>query len=334
MSRRAKRMRLRRLVAALLARYEHDLHTPAGAELRETVFSMRPKPFGTSIRKALVALACMLALPACGLTSTQRAAVRNFSQATAAFGEASAGEFAQMRDATISMNTARAELAGPGEKVGPLEGAFTVEAVMVRTQAANTLGAYGELLQALVDDTQEKELQTAADRFVASVRGLPGTEKNLNEAQLASIGKLVQLGGSLLVEAKKKDAIRQIVPEADPQVAVLCDLLAADFDPDGARLGSQFMLAANLLLTDAGTVVRRAKDPETRATATAAYQLASTSRARKDAVLARASTAARELKTANRALTEAINSDDVSPEDLYAYAATVQTLVEAIKVLR
>lgn len=295
---------------------------------------MRSRPSATSICKALLAVGSLLALSACGLTTTQRAAVRNFSRATAAFGEASAGEFVRMRDATMRMNAARAELAEPGENVGPLEGAFSVEAVMVRTQAANALGAYGELLQALVDDTQEQELQTAADRFVASVRGLPGTEKSLNDAQLTSIGKLVQMGGSLVVEAKKKEAIRQIVPQADAQVAVLCDLLAADFDPDGARLGTQFVLAANLLLTDAGTVVRRAKDPETRAAATAAYQLASASRARKDAVLAPASKAALELKAANRALTEAISSDEVTGQDLDAYVATVQTLVEAIKVLR
>src|SRR6185369_15773670 len=115
---------------------------------------------------------------------------------------------------------------GAGD-VGSLEGAFSTEAVMARTQAANALGAYGALLQALVDDTQEKELQTAADRFVASVKGLPGTERNLSDTQLASIGKLVQVGGSLVIEAKKKDAIRTIIPKANPQVATLCDLLAA-----------------------------------------------------------------------------------------------------------
>lgn len=293
------------------------------------------KRFERSIGRAIVTGACMVALSACGLTTTQRAAVRNFSQATAAFGEVSAGELARMRDATIRMNAARVELAGgAGEDIESLEGAFTIQAVMARAQAANTLGAYGELLQALVDDTQEKELQTAADRFVASVRGLPGTEKSLTDDQLASIGKLVQLGGSLVVEAKKKDAIEKIVPAANPQVATLCDLLAADFDPDDTRLAAQYVLAANLLLADAGTVVRRAKDPETRAAATAAYQLAYDSRARAKAVLVPASRAARELKRANQSLTDAINSDAVTPEDLDNYAATVRTLVDAIKVLR
>ena len=296
---------------------------------------MKSMPSESAVCQAIVATISVVALSACGLTTTQRAAVRNFSQATAAFGEASAGEFARMRDSTIRMNTARAELSAPGAgDVGSLEGAFSTEAVMARTQAANALGAYGELLQALVDDTQEKELQTAADRFVASVKGLPGTERNLSDTQLASIGKLVQVGGSLVIEAKKKDAIRTIIPKANPQVATLCDLLAADFDPNDTRLAAQYLLAANLLLADAGTVVRRAKDPETRAVATAAYQLAFDSRARKDAVLVPASKAARELKAANQALTDAINSDEVTPADLYGYAATVRTLVEAIKVLR
>jgi hypothetical protein len=282
-------------------------------------------------RPALLVLA--LTLSACGLTATQRGAVRNFSQATAAFGEVSAGELARMRDATIRMNAARAELAPPGETVGPLEGAFTADAVAVRAQAAGTLAAYGELLQALVDDTQEQELATASDRFVASVRGL-GKYQTLSEAQLASIGKLVQIGGRLVVEAMKKKALERIVPEADPQVAVLCDLFAADFDPDGARLGTQFLLAADLLRTDAGTVMRRARDPERRAAATAAYRLAIESQARRDAVLARASAAAGELKAANHALAGAIASDAITREDLEQYAATVQALVETIKVLR
>jgi len=290
-------------------------------------------PSALPTRIPSVALTVLLTASACGFTATQRAAVRTFSQATAAFGEASAGEFVQMRDATIRMNTARAELARPGDDVRPLEGAFSVEAVTARTQAANALRDYGELLLALVDDTQEKELQTAADRFVASVRGLPGGDKRLNDAQLAAIGKLVQVAGSLIIEAKKKEAIERIVPEADPQVAVLCDRLAADFDPDGARLASEFGVTADLLRTDAGTAIRRARDPETRAAATAAYQLAVASRARTDGVLARASAAALQLKAANRALTEAIASDQVTPEDLQDYAATVQALVETIKVL-
>jgi hypothetical protein len=279
------------------------------------------------------ALASLLALSACGLTATQRAAVRNFSEATAAFGEASASEFVHMRDATIRMNGARAQLAGPGDEVGSLEGPFSVEAVTVRTRAANALRDYGALLQALVDDTQEAELQTASDRFVASVRGLPGGDKRLSDAQLAAIGRLVQMGGRFLVEAKKKEAITRIVPEADPQVAVLCDRLAADFDPDGARLATGFGVAADLLRTDAGTAIRRARDPETRAAATAAYELAVTSRARTDAVHAPASAAALELKGANHALSEAIASNEVTREDLQNYAVTVQTLVETLKVL-
>ena len=274
----------------------------------------------------------LLGAAACGLTATQRAAVRTFSQATAALGEAASGQFVQMRDEMIRMNTARSQLSAPGEHGGPLEGSFSVDAVVTRTKAANTLRNYGELLHALVEDTQEKELQTASDKFVASVRGLPGTEKKLSDAQLAAMGKLVQMAGAVIVEAKKKEAIRRIVPEADPQVAALCDLLAADFKPAGDRLGADYMTTADDLLATAGTSVRRATTPEARAAATAAYQLAVTSRARRN-VLASAGAAAVQLKSANKTLSGAIVSDELTSEDLKSYAATVQTLVDTIEVL-
>jgi len=273
-----------------------------------------------------------LTVTACGLTTTQRAAVRNFSQATAALGEATSGQFVQMRDDVIRMNTARSELAAPGPHEGALDGPFAFKDVVVRTQAASALREYGELLQALVDDTQEKELQTASDNFVASVRGLPGTEKKLSDNQLNGIGQAVREVGSLVVEWKKKQAIEHIVPEADPQVAALCDLLAADLDPDGNRLATGYLNAASRLRTASDSSVKGSSNPTTRAAAAAAYQFAETSRARRD-VLERASAAATKLKAANKALTTAIASNEVTSDDLKSYAATVQSLIETIKVL-
>jgi len=284
------------------------------------------------LRSRATLILVLLAASACGLTTPQRAAVRNFSQATAALGEATSGQFVQMRDDVIRMNTARRELAAPGAHGEPLEGAFAFKDVIARTQAADTLRDYGELLQALVDDTQEKELQTASDKFVASVRGLPDADKKLSDAQLAAMGKLVQMAGGLWIEKVRKDAIKQIVPQADLQVAVLCDLLAADFDPDGVHLGAGYVLTANRLRTTADTSLKRASNPETRAAATAAYQLAETSRARRD-VLSRAGAAATQLKAANKALSEAITSDEITSDDLKSYATTVKTLIDTIKVL-
>ena len=288
---------------------------------------------GHRIASHVTGVAVLVLLSACGLTTSQRAAVRNFSQATAALGEATSGELVGMRNATIRMNTARAQLSPPGAIEGPLEGPFSADAVIARTQAATVLHDYGALLQALVDDTQEQELQTASDRFVASVRGLPGASKKISETQLAGMGQLVQAAGGVLVEYKKKQAIKRIVPAADPQVATLCDLLAADFDPDGANLAAGYLSAANSLLRDAGTQVRRASNPETRAAATDAYQLATASRARR-VVLDRAKEAAIELKAANKSLADAVASDEISSEDLKSYATTVKTLVDTIKALQ
>src|SRR5690349_9022315 len=122
-----------------------------------------PGPGATLVALSIVASGC-------GLTTPQRAAVRSFSEATAALGEVTGSELIQLRDGTVAMNQQRLALTQPGPESGPiksLEGQFTVEAVTARVQATDTIRTYGELRQALVDDTQEKELQTAADRFTA-----------------------------------------------------------------------------------------------------------------------------------------------------------------------
>jgi len=270
----------------------------------------------------------------CGLTTPQRAAVRSFSEATAALGEVSGREFVQMRDDTIAMNQRRLALTKPESgPTKPLEGQFTVEAVAVRVQATETIRTYGELLQALVDDTQEKELQTAADRFTASVRGLPKVNRTLKEEQIAALGKLVQAVGGVVVEAKKRDAIKQIVPGASEQIDTLCDLLAADFDPDQPKLAAQYLIAANGLSVEADTAVKRATDPTARTEAAAAYQLADASRARLATLVKMTGDAVTQLKAANRALAQAVATDEVTREELVAYITTVQTLVETAKVL-
>jgi cell division protein ZapA (FtsZ GTPase activity inhibitor) len=280
-------------------------------------------------------LALGLVLCGCGLTTSQRAAVRSFSEATAALGEVTGREFIQMRDDTIAMNQRHLALTSPGsDPVGSLEGQFTVEAVTVRVQATGTIRTYGELLQALVDDTQEKELQTAADRFMASVRGLPKANRALKEEQIAALGKLVQEVGGLIVEAKKRAAIKQIVPSASEQIDTLCDLLAGDFDPDQPKLAAQYLIVANRLSVDADTAVRRATDPTARTDAAAAFQLAQASRTRLATLVKQASDAVKQLKAANRALAQAVAADEVTREDLIAYVTTVRTLVETAKVLR
>ena len=282
-------------------------------------------------RAALLALAIVVC--GCGLTTPQRAAVRSFSGATAALGEVTGREFVEMRDSTIAMN--RQLLALPGDhSVKTLEGQFTVEAVTVRVKATETIRTYGELLQALVDDTQERELQTAADNFAASVRGLPKVNRALKEEQIAALGKLVQAVGGLIVEAKKKAAIKQIVPDASAQIDVLCDLLAADFDADQPKLAAQYLLVANRLSTAADTAIKKGTDATGRADAAAAYELAETSRSRLDTLVKTASEAVTQLKAANRALADAVSSDQVTREDILNYVTTVQTLVETAKVLR
>jgi hypothetical protein len=311
-----------------------DVCTGATEERR---VSMVVRHSGTGLLPQVGVLVFFLTSGCVGMTAAQRDAIGQFSRGAVALGDVTATELVQMRDDEIRINVSRLTLTGlePGLAThDELEQTFTVEAVATRVRAAHALQSYGELLLALVEDTQSADLTSAADEFVASVRGLPEVRGKIGDEQLDAIGTIVHSVGGVIVTWKKQQALVAIVPKADPAVAALCDLLAQEFDPDGNGLGTQFLLTTSLLQVRANDVFRKANTADERAASLAAYQLAKASDAKRKAVFQHVARAIGEMKHANATLTASLTDEqNVSLHDLTAFAATVQTLIDALKVL-
>lgn len=134
----------------------------------------------------------------CGLTATQKAAIGQFSRATAAVGETTTDELAKMREGIIQTNTSTLIIIGedrpaPSETMpqtalitpATVERQFTIQNISRIGHAAKALQSYGELLQALVEDTQAKELRGAAESFVANLKAVPDVSLEEKEATLS-----------------------------------------------------------------------------------------------------------------------------------------------------
>ena len=286
---------------------------------------------------AITAPLVLVLAAGCGLSAADKAAISQFSRAATTVGEVTASELVAMRDAVIQMNVARLTLTGREQGLpGPneLEQTFTAQHVTTRVAAANALRSYGEMLLALSEDRPERQLRAAADQFVSSVRSLPDVKQHVTDSQLDAIGTAVQTVGGLVVEWKKKRALESIVPRANPAVARLCDLLAADFDPTGTQLGAQLVVTTSLLRARSDDAFRRATTPGERASVLTAYRLANANEVRRAELLSRVAQAVRDMKKANAQLTQALaNQRDLGAEDLKSFSATVNTLVTVLQTL-
>ena len=281
---------------------------------------------------------------AAGLTASQKAAIGEFSRATAAVGETTQAELTDMRARMIRTNEERLILRGPLPDLSAtstLDGNLTVRNVLVVVAAATAVQTYGQMLEALVEDTQSKELRGAAEKFVASVQQVPNL--TLSPEASDAIGAVIVFAGERVVEAKKAHAIKRIVPRTKPAIDRICDTLTRDFDFRQGGLAAD-LSAATEALHGAASVAFQNTPPTGDAAATQAaiaaravslpaLQYAVQGRVRRDEVLARISTAAATIKKANASLADALENDRWTLEDIKEFVGETKVLMPAIKEL-
>lgn len=273
----------------------------------------------------------LLTASACALTSNQRVAAARFAQASRDIGDFAANEFTHLRTATVEMNTTNVAIGGTADKSN-LDETFDVDRVAVRVTAAKALSDYGQLLWALVSETQQAELNQASGKFVDSLRSVSG--RKLSDAQLEGIGKAVQRIGRWWIESEKADAVKRIVPIVAPDVNRLCDLLIADFSASSLRLGQGFETTIIRLRTDADIAL---SDPATRYSdrmiAMRGQQMAERETQRLRVVSQEAARSLTTLKSANAELVRAIVDDTASIEDIHRVASEIRSLKLALDVV-
>ena len=283
------------------------------------------------LHQIVIALAWATVLSACGLTGEQRSAAMQLGHAAQSSGDFASGQFPKLRQMVISMNVTDVEIGGTG-KPGELDKNFSASTVAIRVQAARALASYGELLVALVTETQAAELQQASNDFVSSVKSISG--KRLSDAQLDAIGSIVDQAGGWIVEYKRAKAIKTIVPQAAPEVEHLCDLLINDFSQTGMNLSQQVDATAQRLRGDIDVALAE-KDTSfaERSVAMQGQTLAEQADAELTLVNAQAIQALKALKTANQDLVKALTEQQYNAADIENLGAQINMLATAIKTV-
>jgi len=279
-----------------------------------------------------------------GLTASQKAAIGEFSRATAAVGETTQTELADMRARMIRTNEERLILRGPQPDLSAastLDGNLTVANVVVVVAAATAVQRYGEMLEALVEDTQSKELRGAAEKFVASVQQVPSV--TLSAGASDAISAVIVFAGERVVEAEKAHAIKRIVPQTKPAIDQICDTLTRDFDFQQAGLAADLSAATEALHGAASVAFQNTAPPgdaaatqaaiAARAVSLPALQYAVQGRVRRDEILTRISKAAAAIKKANASLADALEHDRWSLEDVKELVGEAKDLKPAITEL-
>jgi hypothetical protein len=171
--------------------------------------------------------ACALA-SGCALSPAQKTAGIKFAESAQTLGELAAAEFKNSRDDVVEMRMLLKELGDPNVDASP-DGLFTIDRVTVRTQASQALAKYGRLLGQLIGSSQTERIQQASDSLVASLGGVGGVD--ISQVQSARLSTGIAKIAGLFVEAKRKKAVREIVPAMHEPLLQLLAAMKASFDP-------------------------------------------------------------------------------------------------------
>lgn len=300
---------------------------------------------GRRSRTAVLVVSLAIGSSGCGLTAAQKAAIGQFSRVTSAVGETTSDELARMRDGTIQANTSTLVIIGqdraaPGEATprtalitpATVERQFTIETTSRVGHAAKALQTYGELLQALVEDTQDKQLRGAADAFVANLKSVQGV--SLQDKEADAITAAVYAIGRLIVEAKKAQAVKTIVPTAAPHINAITELLAKDFDPDeNGSLASTFKGAAERLRGEGAEAFRKATSAADRAVILPAWQYGRMASLRSEEIHKRSAKAISSIRKAHALLVNALKGDRWTAGDVKAVVSEFDKEIKTLTKL-
>jgi hypothetical protein len=281
----------------------------------------------------LIFVACFTVFQVgCGLTLQQRAAVERFSAATIDFATLTSSELVRSRTDVLEMNTLRVQLNDDTVKLDRMDAHFTVEQVKVRVDAMHALQEYAELLHTLVTTSQQAQLQNAADSFVTSLRKVQGV--SLSDEKAGAIGLAIQQVGGLVVEYMRAKAAREVVTTSHDTILQLVDLVRRDFNPkaDHWSLGYDVVVTA---LVGAAEFAAVGPNAAIRAPLVGeAKVVAAQNRARFTTVAAQVDASAAALREAQINLLSALQSSDVTLDDINNYVVQLQDFVEIYSILR
>ena len=222
----------------------------------------------------LCSVTTIIFMTGCGLTKVQKGGVATFGQAAATLGTASKEQFQGGRDNVIEMKGLRLAIerkvlpaAKPDGKPADrefyaeelnLDSGLDPDNIEKRVNAVELLIQYGNLLVAFSEETQEKELTAASDKFMKSVKKFPGNP--LSEGEIDGLGQVVVVAGNMWIENEKKEALKKIIPTVSPLIKKLCVDLETDFDPQKKGVAADIYNTQDRLANEAIDGLKRTGD--------------------------------------------------------------------------
>lgn len=296
--------------------------------------AMKPKTFLLTSR---IQLSCVIAslwtatLSGCALSSQQRQAISQFASASSEIGQFTAAQLPALRQVSIDLNKHSIALGGSAS-ISDLDEAFDPEDIFARVAAAEALSSYGEMLQALVEDTQGQALQEASRTFVSRFKHLPGTR--LSDEQLEGVARLVEGIGNFWVERKKAQVLKVVVHQARPDIEIICDRLISDFTRTGLGLSQGMDVTIARVKADADTALAETDlSSAERLVAVEAWARAEAADMRLDTACARAVEALQTLKKANAQLEASLEEPASSIDQIKILGEQIKDLSDAVKLL-
>jgi hypothetical protein len=275
----------------------------------------------------------------CGLTTDQRKAVTTFASSASDLGTASGDEFSKMQGTAVKLNTAlysgRDPTLSQEIKQGSyrnLYGNFTPDRMALRIKLAQNLQEFGTLLNQLATTSETEQLTTAAGSLSASLKSLPPDLKFVSDNNADAIEKVVEEVGGILVEYKRKNAIKSVIDLYNPQIVGACKLIHDDFDISRPHLGEQMNLINGRLLQSTISALREQPDNVgIRPEEITNYALAFQTKAHIDTVYSSIVKSSDKCVSADQALIKGMSSNEFSPGDITAFEAEVKELIAALR---
>jgi len=245
-------------------------------------------------------------------------------------------ELLAMREGTIQVRGYSLALEGDAARpsLDEMAAPFRLEDVSARLAALEALRTYGELLYALVEDTQEAQLREAADDFGRSIENLPFTDRKLSYKQINTLSNIVYSLGCVIVEAKKAEAVKRIVAETEGQVSYLCELLANDFNLDYSGMLAGYSEALETCMMNVDEGLNEAEEAAARFQLTEMFQVVQEHRTRRDHIEPQIRAAVLKMRNANEHLAAQMESGELTLTDIQEFAASLKPIWDNIKILR
>ena len=295
---------------------------------------------------AAFSILLIVCLTGCGLTKAQKSSIASFGQATAILGVVSKEQFQGGRENIIQMNRRRLaiekKVLTPQKDDGTspsrasyakwlnLDSGLDPVNIERRVNAVELLTQYGNLLVAFSTETQEKELTAASSKLTDSVKSFPNNP--LSEEEIKGLGEIVVVAGKIWIEREKKDALKKIIPTMTPLIVKVCDALENDFDLNKEGVAADIFNTQDRLANESIDGLKRAGGSiADRLILIDGFSFADQNKVSIETVSTNIRKAVESLRKANNELASLIENENVSIEDIKAFADDVKILAKVIE---